>query len=353
MDTVPPTSATDWPRDVGVRWLQLLATGRGTVDVSASTHDGRDGRDWELATADGGRTWHVTGTGTAERPLRQTVWVTPSVGWRGPTHPQVTTDGGRSWRASALPHLDSLSRLSSDGTTLWAQANRCDALDCTTALATGSPTGGLRWITVPGLAHAWDVSAATGAAYVLGANTSDQHGPGVIAVTRNSGRTWQRRVGPCGSGDLVGPGSITATSAYDVEVVCTLYSGAASFRAVDERLFASHDGGRTWTPETLTTPSREGRFADVRVAGGTVWAAVSLRAGNGDGLFWSYDAGRTWEGFPPRALPMAADPTLAVLDARHVVWAYVRRHGDYFQVVVASTADGGRTWHRYLVPRLT
>jgi photosystem II stability/assembly factor-like uncharacterized protein len=328
--------------------LSILPSGRGSAIVDHLSPDGSVSGDYEIDTTDGGRTWTYAARPTNAGGSPAPVWLSEEVGFRSGAAPTITLDAGHHWSAQRGPaDMDNVSRLAMDGSQLWATGDRCTAVDCHTALLSGRIGGRLTWLQIPGVSWAFDITATDGVAYALGADAIDGHGPGVLAVTHNGGRTWQRLRGPCGDGDLVGPARVTAISEVEVQVQCAMYSAATPFRTTNLTLHVSRDGGHTWINATRTLPAR---LSDAVLVGGRVWATFVPDDVVGSALLRSDDLGRTWVGSPPRVIGLYDAPALSVIDANRVVWAHTRRHGQYVQLVIASTTDGGHSWHDYVVP---
>lgn len=112
----------------------------------------------------------------------------------------------------------------------------------------------------------------------------------VIGGARLAGGSWQTWKPPCL--DANGPAVLAATTADDVDVVCDegVWGPPPAGTPIGERLFVSHDGGRSFDPVSTPVP--------LHVAAAAMRNASELDlAGTLDGravIYATSDGGRTW-----------------------------------------------------------
>jgi photosystem II stability/assembly factor-like uncharacterized protein len=351
-------------------------------DITAAAVSGPDHvwlarGDTLLQSTDGGKTW---GESRLPAPVRALDFISPTAGWAvGAGQLLMTTDGGQTWQPVAdQEQIDLESVDFVDATHAWGSLG---------ARLLYSANGGQTWRDAgnPCPADRFDmaysfISPAEG--WVLcgdepGAGTQAKH----LLHTTDGGKTW----------------TIIAEALHIEGVRGTLplgsYLSGLHFRDPQHgwlsetrgQLWATTDGGRTWTPVTIV-PNQEqflrrplpvtaatgyvlssqgGKMVMLATRdGGQTWAEVSppapampLATLDKDRLFAagtvldpgavlrSTDGGRRWE--QVGLIPGESVMSLSFVDASHG-WA-VTDHTDAAQGFARSlwrTADGGETWTR-------
>jgi photosystem II stability/assembly factor-like uncharacterized protein len=162
--------------------------------------------------------------------------------------------------------------------------------------------------------------------------------------TTDGGRTWQKAVLPEGANRSDTMGSVVF-SILDPQHLFLLVQGGMPNGWVSD-LYASADGGRTWSPDRMTGAGVTGAVAFADAEHGVIAGGAP-----GDRLFATADAGRSWErvtvpvppGADPASTGMWSAPTF--FDATH--GALVANYGNgagpmAFGVLV--THDAGASW---------
>ena len=276
-DTAP--AATPAPVDVAF-WTRLAGVG---VFVDADRNVVRIER-----TDDGGRTWRLV----SRDQFAYSIGVTPGTrrAWvetRPAPCPYPATincyphlvrsdDGGRTWRAT---RVTASAEVAFAGTTGWA-----------------SPTYGQR-----------------------------------LWQTRDRGDTWHRRANPCGRDQVFA----TFATPDSGRLLCAGEPGAGSQR---KRLFATADGGRTWT--------RSAPLSSVGYAGGILFTTPR------DGWIWrsraqplrTHDGGRTWRIAPLRRHWNGEDAIRDMAAAGGRLWRVVGSLSNRYSL--ERSDDDGMTWRR-------
>lgn len=231
--------------------------------------------------------------------IQQVDLVTRQAGWaRTGDRLLVTRDSGQSWQditPSGLPDARLLAVAFADAETGWAVLYE----------SAGASTGAL-----------------------------------TVMLTVDGGRTWQPSpVDLSGSPELI-PISSASLDFLDERVgwlALDLQSGSAFSRG---RLFATLDGGRTWTERSLPL-GEPVRFQDA----GRGWVAGGA---GGDQLFRTTDGGQTWTAL---SLPQLADDLsghfladLPSFQSADQGLLPVTRVGLGPRLLVFATRDGGETW---------
>jgi photosystem II stability/assembly factor-like uncharacterized protein len=272
----------------------------------------------------------------------------------GPAQVYRSSDGGRTWRATAV-----------------LPAGSSTALDCRSvesclvgltvpASGSGSPTlavartddGGRRW-SAAGLRLPAGVDAA-GVDQLACWSRSDcvvhalgdrlQAPLGLFYFTRDGGRTW-RRSGPGGTG---APGVLGALS-------CQAGGRCVGVGLDGETLVAlrSEDGGLTWASSrapispTVTEDALPAGCADAEhclaVLGGVEGSRIAVTS----------DAGRHWtlRAVPP-GWPAVSFAVACAAPATCTVSTGAQTAGGFGSPVMESTTDGGRRWRAAAVGRV-
>jgi photosystem II stability/assembly factor-like uncharacterized protein len=249
----------------------------------------------------------------------------------------ATTDAGASWRSCPLgSYTDdcALSTLAStDARHVWAAGWSAGGM----ALVLASEDGGSSWTaqrppvvfgqTIVTLAfadseHGWALSA------------DDKHFAGTILATTDGGRHWVRQ--------KVLP-HLDPTSLACADGLHCWVAGYCYYTRHDPQLWATEDGGRTWSPLTV---SKEGVGQIVCFDSARLWLADLLgrtyRSGNG---------GRTWTRLAGTGFDQVDTVSVAFRDASHglVVGYHFKQTSegvmpDYTKPCLLATFDGGRSW---------
>jgi hypothetical protein len=327
-----PVPVTDLTQVV----MSSFATGLGVADVRASLLGAR-GRQFVVATTDGGASWRVVNAfvqhdGAVFGEPRLLVardgdlYVLDTA---GDGRVFVSTDGAASWQVVAVVGLVDSARVVGDA--LWVTADRCappvaGRTTCRSYLSTyalgatdpfavhevpGSTSrGASEPVALEPRAHEASVVAADGA---QGAVVVDggQFGPSGIVATADDGATWRRVDDPC---DRPAPGR-DHVAPYPVDVTVAPSGRWTLYCALDygmnqgyNVLYASPNRGRGWwvlARAALPGVPPVGRF--------DAGMAATFAMSNDGSCFWkvstvgpesqSCDGGRTWSA--PRRDPNA------------------------------------------------
>jgi photosystem II stability/assembly factor-like uncharacterized protein len=248
---------------------------------------------------------------------------------------ELTTDGGRSYRLvlrTGTP-VTRIQRLGSDGAVAIDQGHAWRTLD-------GGRTWHL-WDEHPGGSAelAWDSwpTARTGFGDILGAQ-----GRVSLLVTRDGGRTWQRRRGPCQAAGVL----LDFPTPRSGWLVCVSEPGAGN---QEKAVFRTRDGGHTWQAGAfargMNGPKERGGISLLGYPAGIAFAP------NGFGLLWesrgtiyvTRDGGKNWQ----------AKPRVALFDVDFGRGAAAFADGTAFVLLgngggpaarLIETRDFGRTW---------
>ncbi len=293
------------------------------IDPQTGWAVGDRGAIWH--TQDGGQHWRLQQSGTSARLL--SVWfLDRQLGWAvgGQTQPYggasvglvlATQDGGRTWRPPAKLLLPTLHRIRMIDPQVGFAVGESSPLGMTGVWFTGD--GGRSWEPMPGLrTGGWFggdfFNPATGA--LVGRL-------GSVGVVRRAELT-PSRTPPLGR-----------RTVWRVELVRPVHGWLVGDGGL---LMRTDDAGASWQTPPGLPPLEVLRQFDLyalAVRGPRVWAAGSP----GSRIFYSPDAGQSWEVFPTGQLPPIYG--LYFADDTHG-WA-VGALG-----TILSTEDGGRTWTR-------
>ena len=323
----------------------------------------------------------------------------PCRGQRASTHfwQATTTDAGASWHVGRTSAI--LSMIGLSGADGWAEGIGADHR----ARFFATHDGGRSWHVASSDAVSGggigDVSIAGGEVWSLGCTGASTCTDTMLHAPASSDHL-SKTAGQPPLGDTTNV-SVVATGRDTAYVLTSDYGSNPKVSVVlGTRLYATHDGGRTWrhmSPacpahnfgqpfaggtdslwalcQPIHGPSRLGRSTD----GGAHWATVQSAPGNGDALYpasaqvaWAAtqggkvlrtaDGGRTWTrvwsaGRPEAAAPPNLPPGL---NRRWIVFLTVqsptdaivivqvsrgRGHAERTDFVTYRTTDGGRSWH--------
>lgn len=307
-----------------------------------------------LRTADGGASFEdVTPKGFDPSPgsawFRDSRfgWVAGASGGNAGLVVIRTTDGGATWRRSAIP-VGTTGRtpypLSLRFTTSrhgWLLASFDAGAGSNPAGAWTTRDGGATWKQVAGTRDREGAAAGQlprgGIKSGLGARNAETawvtglwYGETVwLYATRNAGRTWNRVTIPVPDGFTTSGGAVQTHPPVFMNqkagILPVIFSedGAAVF-------YATRSGGRSWA---ATTPVRAGEAGY-----GFVWSFIDARHGfvaNGDRLWATTNGARTWKAVSPPG-SMAGVTELRFVSAK-VGWAVMDGR-------LKKTIDGGRHW---------
>jgi|SRR2546426_2631950 len=302
-----------------------------------------------LHTTDGGIRWKdVTPASFSGRKIRafrisvlssDFAWVMP-YGLSEPTTEIFrTADGGRTWQGITAPVAISISFINAcEG---WLLASDGGAMGRYPVEIYHSTDGGETWTKIA----AWESSVTENMTFLDPARgwvTSwDARGPSSVVglyVTHDGGRTWRWQNLPLPSGLtpfwIPRPRSPQFFTARDgiFPVAFSLLSDASrqDLVGIFAVVYATHDGGTTWTPSRPVSVPFSGyphSFADAKHG----WVS------DGSALYVTRDSGRNWTRFKPGG-PFGDVQHLEFVSSQ-VGWA-LSRTSPY----LLKTHDGGRTW---------
>jgi photosystem II stability/assembly factor-like uncharacterized protein len=281
--------------DGGQTWSQGKVPLSGVVNSTAVLGFINATHGW-LVTDSGGQALDKSNTSTVNQPLSRAIY--------------ATVDGGANW--SRL-----VSAQEGDGSTLGTLGLGCSM----TGLTFVSPDRG--WLT-------WDCSRG------IGSPRSQQPTSSMVAVTRDGGRSWQPvdlPSFPAGSGYICSAYQPVFTSSQGVLPVDCGGIGQAGWSAV----YATSDGGRSWTFRKLPFWSQQLDFVDAR----TGWTFASA----GLDLYRTTDGGSNWTVVKRFASEQKADG-LMFLDSKtgFVLTSRYAPDRNSGYSTMWKTTDGGQTW---------
>jgi photosystem II stability/assembly factor-like uncharacterized protein len=173
--------------------------------------------------------------------------------------------------------------------------------------------------------------------------TTGAHGPMTVGRTEDGGWTW-RTIGTI-AGGLLREGESWTENVSGIQFV-TQHDGFA----YGTRLYATHDGGRTWR----RLPVR-GRETSLSIVGRSVWRVDTRCAGNTcrATLLTSAagtDRWQTMDWQPPNSWRTAASLTRG--DARHawLLSGEMAAPPNHLTRRLLATDDAGKTWHALPIP---
>ena len=299
-----------------------------------------DQKGLEVST-DGGQTWRVRGryrsqefyAGTVAPSDPDTMYGLPTSDTGSNSCVVRSDDAGAHWRRLAQPRLppnyfgcEDIAVDPKDARHVWVAVNAVGRAD-TRFLLFESRNGGETWsdaLRAPSVG----VVAAGGNVLYTGGGIYPGQG---LYVSRNGGRTWQRRDQGIAAGD-----------ARHGVVAQRLPGGRAGRRLLAlnvwigssvEELFRS-DGGRDWVKIPF-----QGPFS-IRDTGGSTVLAMNDR-----GLFRSRDGGETWRAVasaPPEPEGLLSDLT----QPRYLALHTLEGDRDFGTLLFWMSDDGGVTWRQ-------
>jgi photosystem II stability/assembly factor-like uncharacterized protein len=295
--------------------------------------------------------WHEITPPHMLSQLEGVVFLTPLIGWvaandcaAGKAFVYRTTDGGRTWRFAPVhsANCSAGSRLElsfSDNRHGWvisiAENGNRSPLARTT-------DGGKSW-------HEIAASAPLNGAIVFATSKdgwvsrSDFSVAQQLYVTRDSGRTWRRRimvVPPSWSGARLFPDAPRFFGKRGVLPV-DLVRGARTAVA----FYTTGDSGRTWQLRTVRpvtfsiSASSFAHHVPTSITSPSTWWVAS--GGEHPAIAVTSDAGTSWRESTAPVSPV----TISTGDV-HVAWLTTGGAA----AAVYETRDGGRTWHRLALP---
>ncbi len=323
-----------------------------------------------VATTDGGSTWHEVGrappvgSGWVETQFPKLVFVDPSNGIEYGTEGAFAThDGGHTW--TGIPAPGRVVASTSAGHSLWLTDTTCPtsfsiAAACTVGIEASSD-GGRTWRALalpPGPYRAAQTAVGPGGTLVV-AEWSDREGyasnnPGLLLVSDDAGASWRATPLPCPTGERMGGQLSLAPSSFTVWMVCS--GEKAPFQQSPDDVYRSTDLGVSWVAESINAPSKalSGRtIAPLGAPTGTIDVLVARSstaawALETQGLlFATSDGGRSWHDATPPAILRRFATQRVTLDVVSPAHAYVAVHaflpgsGGLWR-----TEDGGLAWRR-------
>jgi photosystem II stability/assembly factor-like uncharacterized protein len=268
----------------------------------------------------------IPATSVASARIRDAQLVTPSFGWAlTPAGLYRTRDSGGSWTAitpSGLASAAIRAVFFRDPTHGWlAAASRAASGDLATVAVYRTTDGGTSWASAPVTAPSPALTDSTGAPAsfdFLDAQrgwlsvtlaSSSAFSTGLLFATGDGGRTWTQQTAPIGA-------PVTFVDSQ---------TGWTAGGAAGNRLFVTRDGGKAWAPESLPLPAGQDRQqiaygTPVAASGALVSVPVTLD-GPSAKLDWfvTRDRGKSWnlaasvDGAgslePGTAVPTATAPT--------------------------------------------
>lgn len=286
-----------------------------SIGYAIESHDTSAGETEHLARSlDAGRRWYLVG---ASFPFSdgysEVQFVSVLTGYAfGPAGLAVTHDGGRVWREGAVLG-GRLERVVPIGDNVWATYAVCNGppeptTPCRVRLAV-SDDGGLRWHDA---AKASPLTEATSGGDILARDTLDKayvvsYGVtgGGLAVTDDSGRSWQELPDPCSAWRTVDLAVLAGGKDWMICGGAPALGGKASAKAV----LRSYDYGAHWVLESSTgfgPPLEDVPDDSQQVVGDLLYAGQlsqlatisPVRAWigvSGVGVLVSSDSGKDWQ----------------------------------------------------------
>jgi photosystem II stability/assembly factor-like uncharacterized protein len=320
-----------------------------------------------LRTSDGGIHWmNVTPRGMtfAGGPGTPIDFLTSRVGWVAITHEGTrratvihTVDGGRTWQHASVALPGPLFQIQ--------QIDFIDAhhgwLLTVGAVGTGheeddifrSTDGGAHWVNVsytganratPGsLSLGGDKNGISFRDTSTGFASGSTFAQGFLwfYVTHDGGRTWEQQALPLPPAyrattfDIAPPQFFTPWDGILVVGIGSILSPL---------VYVTHDGGRTWTSTTSTTPLRNAVIVSfINVSDGWAIQHESTAPGGKARLYVTSDGGRHWMTIIPNVRLQWVMPIQFV--SRRIGFALHVGLEPKEQSWLLKTMDGGRTWH--------
>ena len=250
---LPPTLGPD-----AIRGLQAVDAQRAWVTVLSGTCD-PNGCPYELrATIDGGATWRVQHVADGSSLMRfasaRRGWLSVAKSPQNGSRIFVTSDGGGSWTASLDTDLSVVGIDAASEDEAWAlllDGRYCTASSCSRYDLRHTVDGGTTWQTLGNIKDQATCSGGHLRAPLFasprlgwlplslgggGANV----GPGGLMRTTDGGRTWDCRNVPASAGLVSAADPLNA------------WATSVSRETAIDRLYATRDGGTTWSEVALT-----------------------------------------------------------------------------------------------------
>lgn len=359
--TAPPPVVTATPvlegpvvQDPSIRQVQMVGISSGWA--FEGNPDLPPANDLALRTDDGARTWHATThpwpanavLATAAAIDRQHAWVvtmtpapaaaTPGAGsdvlavWR-------TTDGGQTWESAAVPEGGPSEITFIDAQHGWMLQGRGAGAGSEGVAILRTIDGGASWTeaaVTQGTADAPPLQCIkSGISFVTpldGWVAGDcAGGAPYLYASHDGGTTWAQVSLP--SPDKQGTDIVSCLCNVTAPVFPTVRDGYFVLSGEQTAIYATHDGGATWTAlaPPAASPALLGKPAFSGANDG--WLT------NGKALYVTHDAARTWTLLNTN-LPLSNPPVLDFVNKTDG-WAAISTGNG---VQVWHTTDGGLTW---------
>jgi hypothetical protein len=254
---------------------------------------------WQAATSDGGGSWHVAAA-SADLAMFDLAGVN---GWAEGVGPDrvarffASHDGGRTWHVASSTDSapGGVGDVTIAGGEVWSLGSHCDT-HCAGSTPPGPPTDVVLRAPAPS------------------SRLSETEGQPPLGDTTNV--------------------SVVATARDDAYVLTDDYgTNPTVAEIVRTRLFATHDGGRTWRRMPAACPTHT--FGRLYAGGIALWATCDPMRGGPIELRRSADSGEHWTTLASKPDQLQLQPASA-----EVAWALTPAGK------VLRTSDGGRTWAR-------
>lgn len=344
--------------------LSFVSSEAGFGIYSPLNVTGASGSPELVSTTNGGSTWHEVGRapvgyGVVAVDLPTLTFVDPSDGVEyGTRGAFVTHDGGRRWVPIPVPGRVVAS--TAVGRRLWLTDTTC-AVSPTTAPCTvgveASSDAGHTWkaLDVPSEPFRAAQTAVGQGGTLVVAEWADQEGyvsndPGVLLVSADGGRSWQKSPLPCPPDFREGGQLSLAPSSQTLWLVC---SGNGAVGTRPNVVYRSTDLGASWEVESsygpvgTTLPPGAPTSTIEALAARSSTDAWVLEVTRG-GLLATNDGGRSWHHAMPATIQRGIDTTRDTLDMVSPNLGYLASHA--FPPIHSGglwrTEDGGRTWRR-------